>query len=494
MRHHDKGVPDTVLEHKNLYIDGAWRRPCGDETTEVVNPATERVIATVPAATAKDVDAAVSAARAALPAWSRTTPAERKALLDRLHQGLVERADDIATTVTAEMGAPRQLSSRVQAGLPIAVAESYARLLETYEFEERIATSLVVKEPVGVVAAITPWNYPLHQVVAKVAAALAAGCTVVLKPSEVTPLNAYLLAEIVDAIELPAGVFNLVPGIGSVAGEALVAHPDVDMVSFTGSTRAGKRIGELAAATVKKVALELGGKSANIILPDADLDSAVRDGVANVLSNSGQTCTAWTRMLVHRDLYERAVELAREAAESTVVGDPADERTQVGPVASAAQRDRVRAYIADGVGQGARLVTGGVEPPTGLPAGYYVRPTVFADVTEDMTIAQEEIFGPVIVVMPYADEEDALRIANNSLYGLSGAVFSASEERAVAFARRLDTGMVHINGARLNLLAPFGGYKQSGNGRELGVHGLEEFLQPKALQLPAPAATERTAR
>ncbi|UUU19086.1 aldehyde dehydrogenase family protein [Streptomyces sp. DSM 40750] len=483
-----------MLEHKNLYIDGAWRRPCGDETTEVVNPATERVIATVPAATAKDVDAAVSAARAALPAWSRTTPAERKALLDRLHQGLVERADDIATTVTAEMGAPRQLSSRVQAGLPIAVAESYARLLETYEFEERIATSLVVKEPVGVVAAITPWNYPLHQVVAKVAAALAAGCTVVLKPSEVTPLNAYLLAEIVDAIELPAGVFNLVPGIGSVAGEALVAHPDVDMVSFTGSTRAGKRIGELAAATVKKVALELGGKSANIILPDADLDSAVRDGVANVLSNSGQTCTAWTRMLVHRDLYERAVELAREAAESTVVGDPADERTQVGPVASAAQRDRVRAYIADGVGQGARLVTGGVEPPTGLPAGYYVRPTVFADVTEDMTIAQEEIFGPVIVVMPYADEEDALRIANNSLYGLSGAVFSASEERAVAFARRLDTGMVHINGARLNLLAPFGGYKQSGNGRELGVHGLEEFLQPKALQLPAPAATERTAR
>ncbi|BBC29039.1 hypothetical protein SGFS_003300 [Streptomyces graminofaciens] len=482
-----------MLEHKNFYIDGAWCQASGDETTEVVNPATEQVIATVPAASAKDVDAAVAAARAALPGWSRTTPAERKAFLDRLHQGLVERADEIAATVTAEMGAPRQLSARVQAGLPIAVAESYARLLETYEFEERIATYLVVKEPVGVVAAITPWNYPLHQVVAKVAAALAAGCTVVLKPSEVTPLNAYLLAEIVDAIELPAGVFNLVPGIGSVAGEALVVHPDVDMVSFTGSTRAGKRIGELAAATVKKVALELGAKSANIILPDADLDSAVRDGVANVLSNSGQTCTAWTRMLVHRDSYERAVELAKEAAESTVVGDPADERTQVGPVASAAHRNRVRAYIVDGVGQGARLVTGGVEPPAGLLTGYYVRPTVFADVTEDMTIAQEEIFGPVIVLMPYADEEDALRIANNSLYGLSGAVFSASEERAVAFARRLDTGMVHINGARLNLLAPFGGYKQSGNGRELGVHGLEEFLQPKALQLPAPAATGRTA-
>ncbi|MDX3452642.1 aldehyde dehydrogenase family protein [Streptomyces sp. ME02-8801-2C] len=480
-----------MLEHQHIYIDGAWRSPSDDQVTEVVNPATEQVVATVPAATAKDVDAAVAAARAALPAWSRTTPAERGVFLDRLHRGLVERADEIATTVTAEMGAPRRLAERVQAGLPVAVAESYVRLLETYEFEERVTTSLVVKEPVGVVAAITPWNYPLHQVVAKVAAALAAGCTVVLKPSEVTPLDAYLLTEVLDAAGLPAGVFNLVPGTGSVVGEALVAHPDVDMVSFTGSTRAGKRIGELAAATVKKVALELGGKSANVILPDADLDSAVRAGVANVLSNSGQTCTAWTRMLVHRDSYERAVEVAREAAESTVVGDPADERTQVGPVASAAQRDRVRAHIAEGIDQGARLVTGGVEPPDGLPTGYYVRPTVFADVTEDMTIAREEIFGPVIVLLPYADEEDALRIANNSLYGLSGAVFSASEERAVAFARRLDTGMVHINGARLNLIAPFGGYKQSGNGRELGVHGLEEFLQAKALHLPAPAATGR---
>ncbi|MEU1518428.1 aldehyde dehydrogenase family protein [Streptomyces sp. NPDC005811] len=478
-----------MLEHKNLYIDGAWRRPTGDEVTEVVDPATEQVIATVPEATPADVDAAVAAA---LPAWSRRTAGERKDFLDRLHRALVERADDIAATVTAEMGAPRKLSSSVQAGLPIAVAESYARLLETYEFEERVGTSLVVREPIGVVAAITPWNYPLHQVVAKVAAALAAGCTVVLKPSEVTPLNAYLLAEIVDAIGLPAGVFNLVPGTGPVAGEALVTHPDVAMVSFTGSTRAGKRIGTLAAATVKKVALELGGKSANIVLPDADLDAAIRQGVANVLSNSGQTCTAWTRMLVHRDSYERAVELAREAAESTVVGDPTDERTQVGPVASAAQRDRVRAYISEGIGQGARLVTGGAEPPAGLSTGYYVRPTVFADVTEDMTVAREEIFGPVLVLMPYADEEEALRIANNSPYGLSGAVFSASEERAVAFARRLDTGMVHINGARLNLLAPFGGYKQSGNGRELGVHGLEEFLQPKALQLPAPAATGRT--
>ncbi len=481
-----------MLEHKNLYMDGAWRRSSGDEVTEVVNPATEQVIAIVPAATPEDVDAAVAAARAALPEWSRKPALERKDFLDRLHRALVERADEIATTVTAEMGAPRKLSSSVQAGLPIAVAESYARLLETYDFEERVGTSLVVKEPIGVVAAITPWNYPLHQVVAKVAAALAAGCTVVLKPSEVTPLNAYVLAEIVDAIGLPAGVFNLVPGTGPVAGEALVGHPDVDMVSFTGSTRAGKRIGELAAATVKKVALELGGKSANVILPDADLDSAVRDGVANVLSNSGQTCTAWTRMLVHRDAYERAVELARAAAESTVVGDPTDEGTQIGPVASAAQRDRVRAYITEGVRQGARLVTGGVEPPAGLSTGYYVRPTVFADVTEDMTIAQEEVFGPVIVLIPYADEEEALRIANNSVYGLSGAVFSADEERAVAFARRLDTGMVHINGARLNLLAPFGGYKQSGNGRELGVHGLEEFLQPKALQLPASAATART--
>ncbi|WP_093470135.1 aldehyde dehydrogenase family protein [Streptomyces melanosporofaciens] len=481
-----------MLEHKDIYIDGAWRPSAGEEVTEVVNPATEQVIATVPASTVKDVDAAVVAARAALRTWSRTTAAERRAFLDRLHQGLVQRADEIAALVTAEMGAPRQISTQVQAGLPIAVTASYVRLLETYEFEERIGNSLVVKEPMGVVAAITPWNYPLHQIVAKVAAALAAGCTVVLKPSEVTPLNAYLLAQIIDTIGLPAGVFNLVPGIGAVVGEALVVHPDVDMVSFTGSTRAGKRIGELAAATIKKVALELGGKSANIILPDADLESAVRDGVANVLRNSGQTCTAWTRMLVYRDSYERAVELARDAAESAAVGDPTDERTQVGPVASAAQRDRVRDYIADGINQGARLVAGGVEPPAGLPTGYYVRPTVFADVTENMTIAQEEIFGPVIVLIPYEDEEEALRIASNSLYGLSGAVFSASEERAVAFARRLDTGMVHINGARLNLLAPFGGYKQSGNGRELGVYGLEEFLQPKSLQLPASASSGRT--
>ncbi|MFF7645264.1 aldehyde dehydrogenase family protein [Streptomyces canus] len=476
-----------MIRHKDVYIDGAWRPCSGDEVTEVVNPATEQVIATVPAATERDVDTAVAAARAALPAWSRTAPAERRVLLERLHQGLAKRADEIAELITAEMGAPRQIATRIQAGLPIAVSESYARLLETYEFEERIGNALVVKEPLGVVAAITPWNYPLHQVVAKVAAALAAGCTVVLKPSEITPLNAYLLAEAVDSAGFPAGVFNLVPGTGAVVGEALVSHPGVDMVSFTGSTRAGKRIGELAAATVKKVALELGGKSAHIILPDADLKSAVRAGVAGVMRNSGQTCTALTRLLVHRDSYERAIEVARETAESTVVGDPTDERTQMGPVASAAQRDTVRRYIAEAVAQGARLVTGGIEPPVGLPTGYYVRPTVFADVTEDMTIAQEEIFGPVIVLMSYEDEEDALRIANNSVYGLSGAVTSASEERALAFARRLETGMIHVNSGPLNLLAPFGGYKQSGNGRELGVHGLEEFLQAKALYLPASA-------
>ncbi|WP_217575793.1 aldehyde dehydrogenase family protein [Streptomyces sp. GbtcB7] len=471
-----------MLQQTNIYIDGAWRRPSGDAVTEVVNPATEQVIATVPAGTSEDVDAAVAAARAAFTTWSRTSAAERGSYLGKLHQGLAVRAEEIARTVTSEMGTPLQISLAAQAGLPIAVAESYVRLLESYEFEERIGNSLVVKEPIGVVAAITPWNYPLHQVIAKVAAALAAGCTVVLKPSEVTPLNAYLLAEVVDAIGLPKGVFNLVPGTGQGVGEALVAHPDVDMVSFTGSTRAGKRIGELAAAGVKRVALELGGKSANVILPDADLEAAVNKGIANVLFNSGQTCTAWTRMLVHTDSYERAVELARKAAENVVVGDPADDRTQVGPVASAAQRDRVREYIAGGLSQGARLVTGGAEPPAELPVGYYVRPTVFADVTEDMTIAKEEIFGPVIVLMSYTDEEDALRIANNTVYGLSGAVFSGSEEHAVAFARRMDTGMVDVNGGALNPIAPFGGYKQSGNGRELGVYGLEEFLQPKSLQ------------
>ncbi|MGM0352478.1 aldehyde dehydrogenase family protein, partial [Streptomyces sp. ECR3] len=382
------------------------------------------------------------------------------------------RAEEIAETVTAELGAPPKLSQTVHAALPVAVAGSYAELAAAHAFEERLGNSTVLHEPVGVVGAITPWNYPLHQIVAKVAPALAAGCTVVLKPAEDTPLTAQLFAEAVDEAGVPAGVFNLVTGLGPVAGQTLAEHEGVDMVSFTGSTAVGRRIGATAGAAVKRVALELGGKSANVILPGADLSRAVNVGVANVMSNSGQTCSAWTRMLVHREDYEQAVELAAEAA--------AKYGERIGPVVSARQRDRVRGYIEKGLAEGARLVTGGPEAPR--ERGYYVRPTVFADVRPDMTIAQEEIFGPVLCLLAYEDTEDALRIANGTEYGLAGAVWAAEEAEAVAFARRLETGQVDINGGRFNPLAPFGGYKRSGVGRELGPHGLAEYLQTKSFQ------------
>ncbi|GAB2856158.1 aldehyde dehydrogenase family protein [Streptomyces deserti] len=458
--------------HDGMYIDGAWRPAAGQDVIEVVNPADEQVIGTVPAGTAEDVDAAVRAARAALPAWAATPPAERAARLGALRDVLVARADEIAETVTAELGSPLKFSQAVHAGTPIAVAGSYAELAATYAFEEKVGNSTVYHEPVGVVAAITPWNYPLHQIVAKVAPALAAGCTVVVKPAEDTPLVAQLFAEAVHEAGVPAGVFNLVTGLGPVAGQALAEHPDVDLVSFTGSTAVGRRIGAIAAGAIKKVALELGGKSANVILPSADLARAVNVGVANVMSNSGQTCSAWTRMLVHRDQYDEAVGLAATAAAK--YGD------RVGPLVNAKQQERVRGYIEQGVAEGARLVAGGPEAPR--EKGYFVSPTVFADVTPEMTIAREEIFGPVLSILRYEDEEDALRIANGTDYGLSGAVWAGDEAEAVAFARRMETGQVDINGGRFNPLAPFGGYKQSGVGRELGAHGLAEYLQTKSLQ------------
>ncbi|MGQ5227184.1 aldehyde dehydrogenase family protein [Streptomyces sp. yara] len=458
--------------YDGMYIDGAWRPAAGPDVIEVVGPADEQVIATVPAGTVEDVDAAVRAARAALPAWAATPPAERAARLAALRDQLHARGDEIAATVTAELGAPEKLSRTVHAGVPVAVAGSYAELTSTYSFEERIGNSAVYHEPVGVVAAITPWNYPLHQIVAKAAPALAAGCTIVVKPAENTPLVARIFAECVHEAGVPAGVFNLVTGLGAVAGQALAEHPDVDLLSFTGSTAVGRRIGAIAAGMVKRVALELGGKSANVILPSADLARAVNVGVANVMSNSGQTCSAWTRMLVHRDRYDEAVELA--AAAAAKYGD------RIGPLVSARQRDRVRGYIEKGVAEGARLVAGGPEAPR--PQGWYVSPTVLADVTPDMTVAQEEIFGPVLCVLRYEDEDDALRIANGTVYGLAGAVWAGDEAEAVAFARRMDTGQVDINGGRFNPLAPFGGYKQSGVGRELGVHGLTEYLQTKSLQ------------
>ncbi|MDU0302033.1 aldehyde dehydrogenase family protein [Streptomyces sp. PAL114] len=458
--------------YDGMYIDGAWRPAAGPDVIEVVNPADEQVIATVPAGTVEDVDAAVRAARAALPGWAATPPAERAARLAALRDQLHARRDEIAATVTAELGAPEKMSQTVHAGVPVAVAGSYAELASTYSFEEKIGNSTVFHEPVGVVGAITPWNYPLHQIVAKAAPALAAGCTVVVKPAEDTPLVARIFAKCVHEAGVPAGVFNLVTGLGPVAGQALAEHPDVDLLSFTGSTAVGRRIGAIATGMVKKVALELGGKSANVILPGADLARAVNVGVANVMSNSGQTCSAWTRMLVHRDRYDEAVELAAAAA--------AKYADRIGPLVSARQRDRVRGYIEKGVAEGARLVAGGPESPH--PRGFHVSPTVFADVTPEMTVAQEEIFGPVLSVLRYEDEEDALRIANGTVYGLAGAVWAGDEAEAVAFARRMDTGQVDINGGRFNPLAPFGGYKQSGVGRELGSHGLTEYLQTKSLQ------------
>ncbi|MGW5215068.1 aldehyde dehydrogenase family protein [Streptomyces sp. NPDC004051] len=458
--------------YDGMYIDGAWRPAAGPDVIEVVDPADGQVIATVPAGTAEDVDAAVRAARAALPAWAATPPAERAARLAALRDVLVARQEEIARTVTAELGAPLKLSQTVHAGVPVAVAGSYAELAATYPFEERTGNSTVLHEPVGVVGAITPWNYPLHQIVAKAAPALAAGCTIVVKPAEDTPLVARLFAEAVHEAGVPAGVFNLITGLGPVAGQALAEHPDVDLVSFTGSTAVGRRIGAVAAGAVKKVALELGGKSANVILPGADLARAVNVGVANVMSNSGQTCSAWTRMLVHRDQYDEAVELA--AAAAAKYGD------RIGPLVNAKQQERVRGYIEKGVAEGARLVAGGPDAPR--EKGCFVSPTVFADVTPDMTIAQEEIFGPVLSVLRYEDEEDALRIANGTVYGLAGAVWAGDEAEAAAFARRMEAGQVDINGGRFNPLAPFGGYKQSGVGRELGVHGLTEYLQTKSLQ------------
>ncbi|MCX5197658.1 aldehyde dehydrogenase family protein [Streptomyces sp. NBC_00249] len=466
--------------HDGMYIGGEWRPAAGSGRIEVVNPADEQVVAVVPAGTAEDVDAAVRAARAAFPAWAATAPAERAAFIGALRDVLAARKSEIAETVTAELGSPLGFAEAVHVGSPIAVAASYAELGASYAFEERIGNSTVFLEPVGVVAAITPWNYPLHQVVAKVAPALAAGCTIVLKPAEDTPLTAQLFAEAVHEAGIPAGVFNLVTGTGPVAGQALAEHEGVDLVSFTGSTAVGRKIGAIAGAAVKRVALELGGKSANVILPGADLAKAVAVGVGHVMNNTGQSCNALTRMLVHRDQHEEAVALAAAAVAKYPSGDPRDPGTRLGPVVNATQRDRVRAYIVKGVEEGARLVAGGPEAPQ--ERGYFVAPTVFADVTPDMTIAQEEIFGPVLAILPYEDEDDALRIANGTVYGLGGAVWAADEETAVAFARRMDTGQVDINGGRFNVLAPFGGYKQSGVGRELGPHGLGEYLQTKSLQ------------
>jgi len=472
-----------VQARDKIFIGGEWVEPSGGERLEVINSTTEEVMGTIPGCGAEDADRAVRAAREAFDSWSRTPREERADYLTAIAVGLGERSEEIAATISQELGMPLKLSQMIQVGLPTGQIASMAQLMEEIVWEEQIGNSRVLREAVGVVGAITPWNYPLNQIAAKVGPALAAGCTVVLKPSEIVPLNAFLLAEVIESVGLPPGVFNLVTGTGPEVGEAIAGHPGVDLVSFTGSTRAGKRVSELASATVKPVAMELGGKSPNVILDDADLSRAVPDGVAKCFLNSGQTCSALTRMLVPREKLAEAEEIAAATAAAFTPGDPFEESTRLGPLVSDTQRQRVRGYIEKGVAEGAKLVAGGAEAPEGLGRGYFVRPTVFSEVKPEMTIAREEIFGPVLSIQPYDGEEEAVRIANDTQYGLAGGVWSADQERAIGVAKQIRSGQIEINGGAFNPLAPFGGYGQSGHGRENGRYGLEELLQVKSLQL-----------
>ncbi len=477
-----------MYEHDKIYIDGSWVPATGNGSIDVYDSTNGEVIGHIPNGSAADVDAAAKAAAAAFPGWAAKSAEERAKFCNRIAEGLGARMDEIATVVTREAGMPKWLSLMVQAGLPINSFATAAALAETYEYETMLGTSLVVKEPVGVVGCITPWNYPLHQIAAKVAYAIAAGCTVVLKPSEIAPLDAYILAEVIHDTGLPAGVFNLVSGTGTDVGAAISSHPLIDMVSFTGSTRAGKQVAAAAAEGVKRVALELGGKSANVLLDDlddAEFEKAVRDGIGKAYINSGQTCIALTRMLVPAGRLADAERIAADEVETKFQPqDPFAEGAMLGPLASRAQVDRVTGYIQKGIDEGAKLVTGGPERPEGLDEnGYYVRPTVFSDVRNDMTIAQEEIFGPVLSILPYEGDEQAVEIANDTPYGLSGGVWAGDPERAKAVARRIRTGQIEVNGGAFNPNAPFGGYKQSGYGREYGSYGFEEFLETKSMQL-----------
>ena len=466
-----------------LLIDGEWAIPDGRDMIEVIDPATERIIGSVPSGSVADVDAAVSAAKRAFDPM--ITVAERRERVATVIAAMEKRLPDIAETITAEMGAPVRIAQSVQTQVPLTVARGFADVLDSFDFEERVGNSLVVREPYGVVGAITPWNYPLYQVVAKVLPAIAAGCTVVLKPSNEAPLSVFEFVEAVEESGLPAGVLNLVSGPGAVIGERLAEHPDLDVVSFTGSTDVGARVAESAGRAVKKVALELGGKSANVILDGADLKTAVKAGVANAFLNGGQTCMAWTRMLVPRSRYDEALDLIESAVSRYTVGDPWDPATRIGPSASASQYRSVRGFIERAQRDGARLLVGGAEQVRDV--GYFITPTVFADVDPDSELGQEEVFGPVLAVIPFDDEHGALRIANGTPYGLSGAVWARDTDTAIAFARGVQTGQLDINGGAYNPIAPFGGYKKSGIGRELGRAGFEEYLQTKSLQLPESA-------
>jgi aldehyde dehydrogenase (NAD+) len=474
-------MAQTSTTHvKQFYIDGKWVEPVGDETLAVVNPATEEVIDSIAMGGPDDVDAAVAAAKRAFETFSLTTREERLALIDRVIEVYGTRLDDLARTISQEMGAPMWLAQVAQATAGLGHFMTTREVLANFEFESQLGDNLVVREPVGVCGLITPWNWPVNQIACKVAPALAAGCTMVLKPSEVAPLNAVIFAEIMDEAGVPAGVFNLVNGDGVNVGQPLASHPDVDMMSFTGSTRAGIEVARAAAPTVKRVAQELGGKSANIILDDADFEEVITRDVSGMCTNSGQSCNAPTRMLVPSSRMDEAAKIAADAARTVKVGDPTDESSRIGPVVSATQFGRIQQLIEKGIGEGATLEVGGPGKPEGLETGYYVKPTVFSHVTNDMTIAREEIFGPVLVMIGYEDDEDAVRIANDTQYGLSGYI-SGSPDRAKAMARRIRSGNVHLNGARGDFTAPFGGYKQSGNGREWGEFGLEEFLETKAI-------------
>ncbi len=470
-----------MLEKLQFYIDGQWVDPVEPRILDVVNPATEAVYGRISIGSAADVDKAVAAASRAFESFSQTSREQRMALLQSILDVFNRRSDEVAEAIMDEMGAPWGLAKYAQAASGTQHIGAALEALKHYQFEEKVGSAMVVKEPIGVCGLITPWNWPMNQIAVKVAPALAAGCTMILKPSEIAPFDAIIFAEILDEAGVPPGVFNLINGDGPGVGTALSQHPGIAMVSFTGSTRAGVLVAQNAAPSVKRVAQELGGKSANIILDDADLEEAVSQGAKAMFDNTGQSCDAPSRMLVPKDKMDAAAEIAGRVAGKAVVGNPRDKATRIGPVVSDVQWGKIQALIQKGIDEGATLVAGGTGRPNGLESGFYVKPTVFANVSNDMTIAREEIFGPVLSIIPYEDEDDAIRIANDTPYGLSGYVSSGDLERARRVASRMRTGMVHINGADLEALAPFGGYKQSGNGREWGAHGIDEFLEVKSV-------------
>ena len=466
-----------------LYIDGKWVQPIGTGSIDIINPATEEIIGKIPVGSKEDIDIAASAARIAFDSWSKSSIETRIDILNALSNALKERGEDIAQTITAEVGTPIGYSRVAMVGTPRVVSRSYAKILENFDWEEKVRNSIIRKEPIGVCAFITPWNFPLHQIIGKVAPAIAAGCTMILKPSKEAPLSAFILADILHEIGLPSGVFNLISGHGSEIGNYMSSHPEVDMVSFTGSTGAGISVSEAAATTVKRVTLELGGKSANVALEDADPTLVAKKAIGACHQNSGQTCSALTRLIIPESMSDEVYEIIADKNNSYTVGDPLEESTRCGPMVSLRQQKSVSKYIESGINEGATLISGGLGMPEGISKGYYVKPTIFANVSPDMKIWKEEIFGPVLVITTYKSEEEALKLANDSIYGLSGGVWSKDQERAIEFAKDMRTGQVSVNGGAFNVSAPFGGYKLSGNGRELGAHGLNEFLEIKSIQL-----------